>query len=176
MPRLNFGSAFDIHDGWVNLDKDDHGQDIIADVLNGLPFEDDHFDCIVANHSLQMIRFDDLPRALAELRRVLKPDGIFRILVPDIKRALRLAMDHKTDLLPVSNDIEPTNDGKFLRYIFWHGDARSAFSAASLSDLLKRSGFIEVVRVEFGVTGHLDRSVTDLDSREAESLIVEATK
>jgi SAM-dependent methyltransferase len=43
---------------------------------------------IVAHHSLQMIRFDDLPRALAELRRVLKVGGVLRISVPDGGRAV----------------------------------------------------------------------------------------
>lgn len=174
--RLNFGSAFDIHDGWVNLDREDHGQEIVADVLTGLPFDDDYFDCIVANHSLQMIRFDDLPRALAELKRVLKPYGTLRILVPDIMRAFRLANRHKTDLLPISDEIEPTNDGRLLRYIFWHGDARSAFSADSLIDTLTRNSFQDAQVSSAHHSFINDSSISDLDSREDESLIVEATK
>jgi ubiquinone/menaquinone biosynthesis C-methylase UbiE len=77
--RLDFGCAFEKHEGWLGFDLNDHGHNLVGDVLDGLPFPDFHFDMITAHHSLQMIRFDDLPRALAELRRVLKPGGVLRI-------------------------------------------------------------------------------------------------
>ena len=77
--RLDFGCAFEKHEGWLGSDKIDYGQEHVGDILDGLPFRDYHFDMITAHHSLQMIRFDDLPRALAELRRVLKPGGVLRI-------------------------------------------------------------------------------------------------
>jgi ubiquinone/menaquinone biosynthesis C-methylase UbiE len=46
----------------------------VADV-QALPFADARFDAVVANHMLYHV--PDLPRALAEIRRVLKPGGRF---------------------------------------------------------------------------------------------------
>ena len=78
MNRLDFGSAFEVHEGWTAFDLIDYGHNAVGDILDGLPWSDYHFDMIVANHSLQAIRFDDLPRALAELRRVLKVGGVLQ--------------------------------------------------------------------------------------------------
>lgn len=172
MQRLNFGCANDIREGWANLDRDRCGQQYVADLLKGLPFNRDTFDCIVANHSLNGIRFDDLGRALTELRRVLKPAGTLRILVPNVEWAYA-----NVDLLPVSDDLEPTVDGRVLRYVFWHGDSRCAFTALSLMDTVTRAGFRNAIRVRFGKTvNSAIASIVDLDSREAESLIIEAVK
>lgn len=175
MKRLNFGSAFDIHEGWVNLDNDDHGQEVTADVLKGLPFEDDYFDCIVANHSLQCIRFEDLPRALAELLRVLKPGGTLRILVPDSSRTLHhwyLGIDH----FPIADTVEDTVDGRALRYLFWHGDTRSAFTAESLASTLSKAGFTSTRPMQYGVTTSGIDDIVSLDSRKDESIVMEASK
>jgi ubiquinone/menaquinone biosynthesis C-methylase UbiE len=40
-----------------------------------IPFADTSFDCVIANHMLYHV--PDLPRALAEIRRVLRPEGRF---------------------------------------------------------------------------------------------------
>ena len=46
----------------------------VADVAD-LPFEDESFDGAIANHML--FHVEDRPRALSELRRVLRPGGLF---------------------------------------------------------------------------------------------------
>lgn len=183
MPKLNFGCSFDIREGWTNSDRDDHGQEHVGDLLAGLPFADDYFDCIVANHSIQMIRFDDLQRALAELRRVLKPGGTLRLLVPDAGIAIARWLDQKhwtakiyPEAFPISEDIEQTLDGRFLRYLFWHGDARSGFTAESLADALKRAGFSKTSVCGYQESSSDVEGITELDSRQDESLIMEAVK
>jgi predicted SAM-dependent methyltransferase len=62
---------------------------------------------IVAYHSLQMIRFDDLPRALAEPRRVLKVGGVLRISVPDGGRAVEDYFN-EVERFPIDPAIERT--------------------------------------------------------------------
>jgi predicted SAM-dependent methyltransferase len=174
--KLDWGCAFEKHDGWVGSDLVDYGQEHVGDILDGLPFPDYHFDMIVSAHSLQMIRFDDLPRALAELRHVLKVGGVLRILVPDAQWAMRKLLQHRTADLPISEEIEPTEDGRWLRYMFWHGDARSAFTYESLEDTLTRNGFQNVLKCEIGQTYSKHPEIVELDSRADESCIVEATR
>lgn len=175
MPRLNWGSSFDIRDGWVNSDRDHHGQEHVGDILDGLPFKDNYFDCIVANHAIQMIRFDDLQRALTELRRILKPGGTLRILVPDAEIAFK-RWKSVSGHFPISIDIEGTHDGRFLRYLFWHGDARSAFTRGSLADALKRAAFSKTQVCGYQESASGIKGFTDLDSRQDESLIMEAVR
>ena len=174
--RLDFGCAFEKHEGWLGFDLNDHGHNLVGDVLDGLPFPDCHFDMITAHHSLQMIRFDDLQRGLGELRRVLKVGGVLRISVPDALKAVNKYIAGVEHAFPISDEIERTADGRFWRYMFWHGDARSAFSYESLEDTLWRNGFQNVRPCEFKRTHSSYPEIVDLDGRESESLIVEAIK
>src|SRR4051794_35971511 len=175
MTRLDFGCAFEKHEGWLGSDIRDYGQEHVGDILDGLPWSDFHFDIVLANHSLQMITFNDLHRALAELRRVLRVGGVLRILVPDVEWALREHSEGR-DLFPISSALERTRDGRMLRYLFWHGDARSAFTIESLTDALNMSGFQNVRRCKYKQTFSDHPEIVDLDSREDESLIIEATR
>jgi ubiquinone/menaquinone biosynthesis C-methylase UbiE len=175
MKRLDFGSAFEVNEGWTAFDLVDHGHNVVGDILDGLPWPDYHFDMITAHHSLQMITFTDFPRALTELRRVLKVGGVLRISVPDADLAIQryLAGD---DVFPVSEEVERTKSGRFLRYLLWHGDARSAFMFENLADILNRYGFQNVRRCIFKQTHSDHPEIVDLDGREDESLIVECMR
>jgi len=173
--RLDFGCAFEKHEGWLGFDLNDHGHNLVGDVVDGLPFPDHHFDMITAHHNLQMSRFDDLQCGLGELRRVLKVGGVLRISVPDAELAVHRFLAG-WDQFPISQEIERTESGRFLRYLLWHGDARSAFTFESLTDALNRAGFQNVRRCQFRQTHSEYPEIVDLDTREGESLFVEAIK
>jgi SAM-dependent methyltransferase len=53
---------------------------VTGDVEQRLPFEDGHFDRVIAIHVLEHL--PNLPAALAEVRRVLRPGGAFAIVIP----------------------------------------------------------------------------------------------
>jgi SAM-dependent methyltransferase len=53
---------------------------VAADCQERLPYDDAYFDRVLAIHVLEHL--PDLPRALAEVRRVLKPGGRFAIVIP----------------------------------------------------------------------------------------------
>jgi SAM-dependent methyltransferase len=173
--RLDFGCAFQKHPGWIGSDLVDYGQDHVGDILGGLPFPDYHFDIVAAHHSIQAIRFDDLQRAFAELRRLLNDGGVLRISVPDAELAVHRFLDG-WDQFPISDEIERTKSGRFLRYLLWHGDARSAFTFESLADALNRAGFQNVRRCQFRQTYSEYPEIVDLDTREGESLFVECSR
>jgi SAM-dependent methyltransferase len=173
--RLDFGCAFQKHAGWIGSDLIDYGQDHVGDILDGLPFPDYHFDIVAAHHSIQAIRFDDLQRGLGELRRVLKVGGVLRISVPDAELAVHRFLAG-WDQFPISEEIERTESGRFLRYLLWHGDARSAFTFDSLADALNRAGLQNVRLCKFRQTYSEHTEIVDLDTREGESLFVEAIK
>jgi ubiquinone/menaquinone biosynthesis C-methylase UbiE/putative flippase GtrA len=52
----------------------------VGDCQERLPFDDGYFDRIVAIHVLEHL--PDLPRALAEFRRLLKPGGVLSAVIP----------------------------------------------------------------------------------------------
>lgn len=169
--KLNYGCGSVHLPGYVNVDIQDYGQDVKVDLLAGLPFTDGAFESIIASHSVQEIPYDDLIPGLEELRRVLRPGGVLRILVPDIAVACGRYLEHDIEYFPI-NDNEPSLDDKFCLYINWFGTARSLFTRQRLFNVCLRAGFYkaEWERYGEGVGG-------EHDNREPErALIVVATK
>lgn len=166
--RLNLGSGYDTAPGWVHVDKLDYGSNIVADVLEGLPFPDNHFDFVLVNHTLQMFTYEELPKVMAEIHRVMKELATIRIITPDLDKAIDAYISGDRDYFPVGDDIEPMIGGKFARYLYWHGDSRCGFTQDGLVDLLWRSGFSFIKLNDF--------EPCELHTRENESLTVEAKK
>ena len=174
MNRMNFGCGSIQPEGWINLDREDHGQQHVVDVLDGLPFEDGHFEYIVANHSLQQIPWNDLPKALAEFRRVLNPEGAFRILVPDIVSGYRAYL--RGDLAWFPNG-EQTVAERFCTWLTWYGTNVTPLTLEALDTLLTAAGM--KAWLFYSDKGREAREIWpgifDLDDRGAESLTLLAT-
>ena len=65
------------------LDVDPHI--ILWDLRKGIPFNDNTFDVVYHSHLLEHIDEENAPVFLKECFRVLKPNGIIRIAVPDLQ-------------------------------------------------------------------------------------------
>ncbi len=80
---INIGSGSMLLKNCINLDL--HGADINLNFLWGLPIQDNSFDYIYSSHVLEHLEFDKQTfQFLKEIFRVLKPNGIFRVIVPNI--------------------------------------------------------------------------------------------
>lgn len=178
MPKmLNFGCADVQPVAWVNLDLLDHGQQYIADILDGLPFDDDHFDCVVANHVLHMFSWDDLTAsALPELRRVLRPGGVLRVIDMDPVKAFKSYDAGDAAALVIPDEWERTLDAKFCQYLTWYGTRKNICTSYYLQELLADAGFSHVTIQSPSRTMYESADIIELDSRPAESYFVEARK
>lgn len=89
--KLNLGCGADRKPGWINIDGDrTTAADMFHDLSKGLPFGNDTADFIYAEHFLEHLSRADGVRFLAECRRVLKPGGVIRISMPDLREFVRL--------------------------------------------------------------------------------------
>lgn len=184
--RLNWGCGPDMRAGWVNSDVmrypavHDNGvlvtQGHLGDIRDGLPYRAGQFEYAASHHALQMLAWPELVPALAELRRVLRPGGWLRLTVPDLEAALRAWTDDDVGWFPIADEHEPAIDGKLCMYLTQAGASRSVFTAAWLSDLLRRAGFDAAARLRPGMTLCPDAGIMELDSRPAESILMEAVR
>jgi predicted SAM-dependent methyltransferase len=83
---LNIGCGTKFHKDWTNIDMASDSPYVIRyNLLNGLPFEDEEFDAVYHSQVLEHFMKDDATVFLKECYRVLKPNGIIRIVVPDLE-------------------------------------------------------------------------------------------
>lgn len=88
---LNIGCGRCYHPDWVNLDLNHSDPSVLQhDISQGIPFADNHFDCVYHSHVLEHLTPDDGMAFIRECLRVLRPGGILRIVVPDLEQIARL--------------------------------------------------------------------------------------
>jgi SAM-dependent methyltransferase len=177
LKRLNWGCGEQPEPGWINSDvKELPGIDIACDIRDGLPLSDDSVDYIVSIHALPEIPYGDLPVALAELRRVLKPDGVLRLALPDLDRGIKAYLEGDRGYFLIPDEDAATIGGKLVTQLVWYGWSRSLFTRDFAEELLRKAGFRDMWTCAFRETKSQFPEIVELDSRERESLFVEAIK
>ena len=115
------------------------------------PVADQSVDAIWSSHNLEHLERHEVPLALAEFVRVLKPRGLLLLTLPDLQQVARLVVEDRLEdhaYLSSSGPITP------LDMIFGHTASlargnrfmahRSGFTARTLGRLLIEAGFVEV--------------------------------
>jgi len=166
--RLNLGCGFAPLPGWINVDLAGASADFAWDLGLGLPFADNTVEAVVHEHLLEHLPLDAGMALHRESLRVLKPNGVLRVAVPDAGALLgsyagsgdaRWVNSHPTPMLAVNA-------------MFYGWGHRFMYDADLLIRLLRLAGFRGVERRQFG-----ESRITpcpDTNARRAESLYVEA--
>ena len=175
--RLNWGCGTEPEPGWVNSDiKDGPGIDLSCDILRGLPLEDGSMEYVVSIHALPELRYPDVVPALTELRRVLAPEGVLRLALPDLDRGIRAYLDGDRDYFLVPDEDAGSIGAKFIVQMLWYGYSKTLFTYDFTRELLQRAGFSDIQRCRYGQTAGPYPEIVQLDNRPEESLFVEARK
>ncbi len=67
---------------------------LVHDLRQPLPMADSSVDAVYHSHVLEHFDRDRVPSFLGEIRRVLKPGGWHRVVVPDLEASCRRYLDH----------------------------------------------------------------------------------
>lgn len=87
---LNLGCGSRHHKSWTNVDFVSNDSSVKEfNLLNGIPFEDESFHCVYHSHLLEHFPKSEAKPFINECKRVLKKDGILRIVVPDLEQIVR---------------------------------------------------------------------------------------
>ena len=138
----------------VRLDIDpDVAPDIVASITDMAAVPSDAFDAVWSSHNLEHLFPHEVSPALAEFRRVLKPDGFALITMPDLQQIAALVA---SDRLEETAYLSPMGPITPLDMLYGHGASlaagnafmghRGGFTARTLEAALLGVGF-PVVRV-----------------------------
>jgi len=173
--RLNWGCGPQPAPGWINADIHAYdGVDLCGDIRDGLALADHTVDYAVAIHVLQDLPWPDIPAALRELRRVLKPGAVLRLALPDLDRAIDAYRRGDAAYFYVPDTDARSIGAKLVTQIIWYGSVRTPFTFDFAQELLSAAGFVDVTRSAFRQTASPFADIVSLDNRERESLFIEA--
>lgn len=90
LPYLNIGCGNKYHKDWVNIDMQPASKEVMKiDILDELPFEENTFEVIYSSQVLEHIPSIQADKFIKECYRVLRPNGIIRIVVPDLENIIQ---------------------------------------------------------------------------------------
>jgi hypothetical protein len=193
---VNVGCGPNGLSGWVNIDCAAlPGVTCVRDCRTEIPLPTGSVRGIFTEHFVEHLDYyEEAPRFIAECRRVLRPGGVLRIIVPDGGRYLeayssgRLAdmaafsplitMDPASDIAPFGVEKAVLPFETKMEVVNFHfrqgGQHKFSYDFETLSRLFQESGFEQVVRASYG-SSRMPELAIDTESRAAESLVVEAT-
>jgi SAM-dependent methyltransferase len=150
------------------------------DASRGLRYADGEVDRIYSSHFLEHLREDVAVRVLKECRRVLKPGGLFRLVVPDLLHFARKYVAETEALIEKDTASRAARDELLFTVCGGHLKKDRAGSLhmfmydwPALRLLLTEVGFSDIRRCAFQQSA--DPELAKLDNRPEDSLLVEMT-
>lgn len=152
-----------------------------GDATRGLPVRDSSVDVLYSSHMLEHLDRIEVTGFLREAARILRPGGILRVAVPDIRKQVeQYTRVGDADLFIESTQLcvaRPRSFGQRLslllvgpRHHQW------MYDGPSLSRLLASQGFVNADVLPLGRTRIPFPEPLDLHERAAESVYVEAER
>jgi len=131
-----------------------------GDIIKGLPLKENELDGIYCSHILEHLSLEDFRIALRNTYKVLKPGGIFRLVVPDLEFYARKYLDDLSggDTLAAISFIKhsmlgierrPRGLDGMLRSFLGNSRHLWLWDYPSLSTELAAAGFRQIRRCEY---------------------------
>lgn len=181
--HVQFGGLTDCPEGWLNFEPSLHlkasrvvvlgtvfarlspfhfPREIrIGDIVKGLPLSAGEADVVFSSHVLEHLSYEDCRLALDNTFALLKPGGVFRFVVPDLKSRVKFYFEHADRLHGPANWLmQSTLVGRerrrqrgitgLLKHLFSTMDHQWMWDFETLKVEMERAHFIDVRRVTFG--------------------------
>lgn len=192
--KLNLGSGSNAVDGWINIDntwnivlskykplkqllyklgiisqttfKTDWSNIVKYDIRKRLPFNDNSVDIVYSSHFIEHVTKGEAKLIITDVHRILKPNGFFRITVPDLNI---LATKYVNGAITIDEFIDetlfvPGNAPTFFESFYRHSH-KWGYDVNSLIQLLRNCGFNQVYECDYriGKCSDLDKLENHLD-------------
>lgn len=164
--KLSVGSGDRRIPGWTHLDVDPAAKpDILADITQPWPLESASVDYIFCEEVITQVPIESCVHVLSECRRILRPGGAIRILMPDLRRFLACYFEQPEWLLRICKEkvgvelLTDTAAEVINRGI--RGVGPFMYDLETFSILAERAGF-DVIQVAYGESSHADLRGLDM--------------
>jgi predicted SAM-dependent methyltransferase len=164
--KLHIGCGPHAIPGWINLDI--YPAPLSMNVMWGLPFSTGSARYVFVSHLLEHLYFPlDVQALLKEIRRVLAPGGIVRVVVPDIEQCIEAY--HRNDRAFFASRREtwswwpenPTRLEDFLAYAgagaeptYLFESHKYGYDFETLERALQNQGFTNITRSNYMESAH----------------------
>lgn len=186
--KIQFGSGPNLLDGWLNLQEGN------GDITKGLLIESNSVDYIFTEHCVEHVTPLQGFLFFKECRRILKPGGVLRVIVPDVKNIWENADEDYLNFIGGSMEqwwrasgMEPPSRAACSKEIAFetilrcHGH-RAAYTPDLLLTFLSAAGLQATIE-EYGKSRHAELCNVDshwrqmgLERVKMESVVAEAVK
>jgi len=188
--KLQLGCGANLLPGWVNTDIQPHPSADYLDFLRPLPFAANIFAAVFCEHTIEHIDKPGAVGMIAEVFRILRPGGLFRVVTPSLENFSRIALDPGGETTikyleffrRYSGNPQATVSDAVNAIFYEHGH-RHIYAEAELRDMLLNAGFAHVAIMPAGkysdpifngVDGH--SRVIGEEMNAIEGMALEATK
>lgn len=141
-------------DDWKEI-RLDINKDVFPDIIGTMTdmsiVEENSVDAIWSSHNIEHLYAHEVPIALGEFYRVLKPGGFALITLPDLQQIAEYIIADRLDEVVYESPIGPITG---VDFIFGHGESiakgnhymahLTGFTATSLNNCLTRAGFVRL--------------------------------
>jgi SAM-dependent methyltransferase len=132
-----------------------------GDVVKGLPLPDASCRRLFCDQVLEHLCREDVPKALRECRRLIAPDGVFRLFVPDLRKAIDHYMIPPRDggaeafmvTIGLGTQTRPRGFLAWVRNYLGNSAHLWAWDAFSMGKELREAGFTQVREVNYRDSG-----------------------
>lgn len=91
----------------------------IVDIRRPLPFPNSSVDFIYCSQVVEHLFLHDLSRFLTECSRVLKPNGVMRILTPDLNKVIKLYLNSELDKFEANDHLKTKCAADHINLVFY---------------------------------------------------------
>lgn len=155
--------------GYINIDLVGARIDVALDLARGLPLPDGSVDGVFHEHVLEHLPTRVGYGFLRECRRVLRPGGVLRVVVPDAGACID---SYSGKISSAWADSEPVKI-MAIEKLFYEHQHVAMYDEEKLTALMRVAGFREVARRDYGESAL--SPVPDTEKRRGGSLYVEGT-
>jgi len=203
-PKINLGSWAHAPEDWINIDgswnawlsqhprlrrvaekagvlpawaSDTEWPDniLVHDLRKPLPFPDEHAGAVYGSHVLEHLYLEEAEALLRECRRVLRPGGVLRLVVPDLRAAVDEYVsagdaDLLNERLALRERYPPSGNPAYRIYSSlkdFHSH-KWMYDARSLASRLEAAGFEDVLEM-----GYLESRIEAIEAVELRHRVID---